>query len=277
MRRATGFRELLSTHLTQMALEISRQRQLQVQAESRRVQDSKAANELKQRAIQLEHKLKESDRRNERLERHNSELRGECDAAKKSAESYRSHYMSTMRSKGGGGPGNSNVGGTGGGGGGGGGGSTGGMMMPSPMAPSFTSRTFGSDVSPTLPEACCCEALTFLHFRPHALCPGHALPRRRLARIQRPLEPADATSKLIDCKPQRQRLWVVNQSAPEATKYHSPICCSIKVSFFAVYLGHHLSFSYNSDTKMKKCLRSMFAPRGSSSSSGFFRQGAGGL
>ena len=67
--------DIVATHLTQLTLEISRHRAMNQQSEARRLQDSKIANELKQRCSGLEHKLKDMERRNERLERLATDLK----------------------------------------------------------------------------------------------------------------------------------------------------------------------------------------------------------
>mmetsp|Transcript_78832 Transcript_78832/g.157545 ORF Transcript_78832/g.157545 Transcript_78832/m.157545 type:complete len:299 (-) Transcript_78832:280-1176(-) len=94
-----GCREMLTTHLTQLGLEINRHQSSATAVETRRVQESKISSELKQRCANLEHKMQEMERRNTRLERSNSELQAKAEQAAQTAESYRAHYLQ-MKSKG---------------------------------------------------------------------------------------------------------------------------------------------------------------------------------
>jgi len=61
MCASSGCHDIVATHLTQLTLEISRHRALNAQADVRRLQESKIANELKQRCAGLEHKMKEME------------------------------------------------------------------------------------------------------------------------------------------------------------------------------------------------------------------------
>ena len=85
-------REVLQTHLAQTFLEIQNQKQAVERTESRRIQETKATNELKQRCANLEHKVQDLERRNARLERRNGELDANYKNMSQTAESYRLHY-----------------------------------------------------------------------------------------------------------------------------------------------------------------------------------------
>ena len=85
-------REVLMTHLVQSSLETFKQKETFERAESRRVEETKVSNSLRQRCSNLEHKVQELERRNARLERKASEMEMENRKISQTAESYRIHY-----------------------------------------------------------------------------------------------------------------------------------------------------------------------------------------
>ena len=91
-----GCREVLSTHLTQVHLEITRHKTQHHQAEARRVQESKVGSEMKQRCAHLEHKVQDLERRNARLERQLGDTRTECEKSQRQLEAYKAHYVSYL-------------------------------------------------------------------------------------------------------------------------------------------------------------------------------------
>ena len=80
------------THLVQSSLETFKQKETFERAESRRVEETKVSNSLRQRCSNLEHKVQELERRNARLERKASEMEMENRKISQTAESYRIHY-----------------------------------------------------------------------------------------------------------------------------------------------------------------------------------------
>lgn len=88
-----GCREVLSTHLAQVQLEIMRHKSQHNQAEARRLQESKMGSEMKQRCIHLEHKVQDLERRNARLDRQLGEMRSELEKSQRQLEAYKAHYV----------------------------------------------------------------------------------------------------------------------------------------------------------------------------------------
>ena len=88
-----GCREVLSTHLAQVQLEIMRHKVQHNQAEARRLQESKMGSEMKQRCIHLEHKVQDLERRNARLDRQLGEMRAELEKSQRQLEAYKAHYV----------------------------------------------------------------------------------------------------------------------------------------------------------------------------------------
>ncbi len=76
----------------QSSLEVLKQKEAFEHAESRRLEETKITNELKQRCANLEHKVQELERRNARLDRRAGEMEMNYKKMSQTAESYRLHY-----------------------------------------------------------------------------------------------------------------------------------------------------------------------------------------